>query len=131
MADRTLPDECAGMSRLHRTALWFVTTAIGCVIAALIVQSALPAPNSGPSLQYLAVVFIYCILGPLFFAWAYGPGPMDPVSLVAAWTLPVVALTMFWLGFKRARSPAWILAGALLWSGFGGFSAYVAIAGSI
>ncbi len=102
------------------------------LIAALILVAVIGVnPEQGDMVAYLGFVFVMCLLGPLLFAWAWGPGTIDPIALVLAFGLPTLSMVAFYLGFVKARQPAWLMIAAVLWAGFGGFSAWVAITGSV
>ncbi len=94
-------------------------------------QAALPSPVEVDRLAFLGTLFMMCLLGPVLFAWAMGPGPMGIVATVCAFALPLLSLGALYFGCFRARSIAWLAASALLWGAFGGFSAFIAVTGSI
>jgi hypothetical protein len=80
---------------------------------------------------YLATMILFCLLGPLLFAWAMGPGAMSVGWLVVAFLLPGLSLATLYFGFVRAGSRLWLAVAAASWGGFGGFSAWVAVMGSV
>jgi len=79
----------------------------------------------------LVSVLVLTALGPVLFAWAWGPCAMEPIWIALAWGLPALAIAAFWYGFVRRKVLAWLLAAAVVWAGFGGFAAWVAVTGSV
>ncbi len=116
------------LRRLIGTVLAFAAAS---AVAAIVVQSVLPSPSGGGGFAFFAATFGLTLLGPLLFAWAWGPSPMTPLAIGSAILIPLLSLGLAWLGLTRRRSLPWTLASALSWAAFGGFSAWVAISGSI
>ncbi|MEO1033921.1 MAG: hypothetical protein AAFX44_00040 [Pseudomonadota bacterium] len=115
----------------RRTPLAVTAFAVFISIAALVVMYWLPPPRATNPINYFGLLSVYVLLGPLLFAWAWGPGTMPFVALAAAVLLPVLAIAMLFLGFSTKRSALWLAAAGLLWGTFGGFSAFMAVSGSI
>ncbi len=105
--------------------------AVSCTAATFVVQAVLPSPGEVDRLAFLGTLFMMCLLGPLLFAWAMGPGPMGLVATVCAFAFPLLSLGALYFGFFRARSVAWLAVSALLWGAFGGVSTFIAVTGSI
>lgn len=117
----------------HRWLIAMLAVAACCAVAAAAIAYRLPLPaSSGTALAtYVGYVYVFVLVGPVLFAWAAGPGPLTAGTLIAAVGIPVAILVALVLGLRRRRSPAWLGLAALLWGGFGGLAAFMAISGSI
>lgn len=51
-------------------------------------------------------------------------------AIAAAIQLRLFSLAMLYFGYVRARLLGWLVVSAVIWAGFGGFTAWVAIPGS-
>jgi len=104
----------------------------GSMVAALFVYAALPSPSDAIELlAFIGMLFVLCLTGPIIYAWAWGPGPMSGVATSLAIALPLLSGMALHFGFFRAGSLKWLIGAVLIWAGFGGYSAYVAVSGSI
>lgn len=114
----------------------FLTTlfayAMGALIAAMIVAMDIrPANDDASVLAYLAMVFVYCLLGPLLFTWALGPGALSALELAVAVALPLLSVSVLYFGYLRRHSAFCLVLASGLWGGFGGVSAWIAITGGV
>ena len=120
---------------LHQRHPWISTFAALLVvsgIAASIVMLDLGMPRAEINwLAHIGSVYALCLLGPLLFSWAWGPGDMHWIALSAAIGAPLAAGLIYYFGYLKTRALRWLLASTSLWGGFGGFTAWVAITGSI
>ena len=104
---------------------------VGSALAALVVVILLPPPRDAATLEYFDFVLLMTIVGPILFTWALGPGSRNVLELAIAVAVPAGAVAALYFGFIRGRHLGWLAAFGVLWGGFGGFSAFVAISGSI
>jgi hypothetical protein len=94
--------------------------------------SILPSPSPAPqAIPFLLGVIFFCIIGPLTFAWAWGPQPMGIFYLLLAFAVPLVSGVLFYFGMKKEKLFPLLPIVAIFWSSFGAFSAYLAIIGTI
>lgn len=118
--------------RGFRTIATIVAFILACLLAAMTVMAVVGRPSGSISwLAYLGSVFVLCLVGPPLFAWAMGPGAMGPLAILVAFLFPSLSLGILYFGFIRARSLRWLATSAAIWGAFGGFSAWVAIMGSV
>ena len=105
----------------------------GCTaLAAIAVVTSLGGPPRNADWPaFLGSTFVLSLLGPLLFAWAWGPGPMGVVATTTAIFFPALSLASLYFGFIKGRSLLWLVVSATIWGAFGGFSAWVAITGSV
>ena len=97
------------------------------LISALVVWSAVPSPPGAISLfSFIGKLFVFCMIGPATFAWAWGPHPLSIVALIAAVLMPISSLALLYSGWKKP-SLIRLAMSALVWGSFGGFSAYLAV----
>ncbi len=114
---------------LLQTALAFLVTA---AVSALLVCGQLPGPATPISpLVYFAYVVVLVLLGPILFLWAWGPQPPSAMAIIALLLTWLVSGGLYYTWLTHRRSFARVVASAMVWSAFGGFSAYLAISGSI
>lgn len=105
---------------------------VGIAVAAVLVWLNLPSPPGNPNvLSFLLQLALMSFIGPAIFVWAAGPHPLSLLSWAAAFLVPTMAAALIVFGYIRKRSFAALFAGSALWSGFGGYSAYLAATGSI
>ncbi len=105
---------------------------VGSLLAALVLVLILPVPPSRTSnLGNTGQLMVLSLVGPILFAWAWGPGPLGVLGLLAAVAVPVASIATLVLGFFRGNSYPALLCSALTWSIFGGFVAFLAVTGSI
>jgi len=100
------------------------------IVSALVVWSAIPASSIG-AFALLSQLLVMSLIGPLIFAWSWGPQPLTTLALTAAFVVPVASLAMLTLGYFRAGSHVLLAMSAVLWLGFGGLAAYMAATGGI
>jgi di/tricarboxylate transporter len=105
---------------------------VGSALAALVLVFILPVPPSRTSnLGNMGQLMVLSLVGPILFAWAWGPAPLSTIGLLAAVALPIASIATLFLGFFRAKSYLALVCSAFMWSTFGGFSAFVAVTGSM
>ena len=115
-----------------RPVMGVVVFTIAVLIASSAVTLLVGLPVDGGNVAgMLASVVVLTALGPVLFAWAWGPGAMEPIWIALAWGLPAFAIVAFWYGFVRRKVLGWLIAAAAVWAGFGGFAAWVAVTGSV
>jgi hypothetical protein len=101
------------------------------LISALIVWSAVPSPPRAINLfSFIGKLFVFCMIGPVTFAWAWGPQPLSIVALIAAVLMPISSLALLYSGWRKP-SLIRLAMSAVVWGSFGGFAAYLAVIGTI
>jgi hypothetical protein len=109
-----------------------VAFVVGSALAALLLVMILPVPPARVSnLSNFGQLMALSLLGPILFPWAWGPAPLGTPWLLAAVAIPGVSVAVLWVGFFRNHSYPALICSTSIWSGFGGFSAFVAVTGSI
>lgn len=104
----------------------------GAAIVALVLVFILPVPPTRISnFANFGQLLLLSLVGPILFAWAWGPAPMGMPGLIAAVAVPFASIAVLLVGFVRKRSYLALATAAALWSVFGGFTAFVAVTGSI
>jgi hypothetical protein len=120
------------LMRARQIAVALLAFLIGSTVAALALWFLLPSPPGPVNVwSFFAQTILLSLLGPILFAWAWGPGPMGFAWLVVAFGVPITAATILILGYFRKKSLRALVSATLIWSVFGGFSAYVGVTGSI
>jgi len=105
---------------------------VGSLLAGLVLVFILPVPPSRTSnLGNTGQLMVLSLVGPILFAWAWGPAPLSVLGLLAAVAVPVASIATLVLGFFRGNSYRALVCSALIWSIFGGFVAFLAATGSI
>ena len=105
---------------------------VGSALAGLVLVFILPVPPSRMSnLGNTGQLMVLSLVGPILFAWAWGPAPLSMLGLLAAVAVPVASIATLVLGFFRGNSYPALVCSALIWSIFGGFAAFLAVTGSI
>lgn len=105
---------------------------VGSALAGLVLVFILPVPPSRISnLGNAGQLMVLSLAGPLLFAWAWGPAPLGMLGLLAAVAFPIASIVTLVLGFFRRNSYRALVCSALIWSIFGGFTAFLAATGSI
>ena len=124
---------CAGsMQRLQRLASGLLTFVAFGAVSAVAVWSQLPSPPAGPGpISTIGQLAVLCLVGPLVFAWASGPHPLSALELGCAVALPLSSVAVLYFGYARRRSTLALVTAAVVWCGFGAYSAYAAVTGSI
>lgn len=116
----------------RQIALTIAAFSVCALLSAILVWTKLPAPPGSPDqLAFIAKLLLLCLLGPLTFVWAWGPQPLNLIALVSALFVPLLSITVLYFGYFRARSLILLATSAVIWCGFGGYSAYLAVSGSI
>lgn len=117
---------------IRQLSLTLLALLIGAAVAAVVLWINLPFPPGNPSLlMFLLKLALLSLVGPITFAWAAGPQPLGLVALTAAFAVPTMAIALIYFGYFRKKSRVALVLAATLWTGFGGFSAYLAATGSI
>jgi hypothetical protein len=112
----------------HAIAAFLVSAAV----VALALVFLLPAPPTRTgNFSSFGPLMVLTLLGPILFVWAWGPAPLGITGLLAAVAVPFASIATLFLGFVRRKSYLALICAAVMWSAFGGFSAFVAITGSI
>ena len=105
---------------------------VGSTLAALVLVFILSFPPLPISkLGYFSQLMLLSLVGPVLFAWAWGPSPMGLLGLLFAVAIPLASIAPLWLGFFRRGSYLALVCSAAIWSVFGGLSALMAVTGSV
>lgn len=116
-----------------RRFIWIVVTFAVCgLISALAVWSLLPfTPQKADPVVFVGQLLILCLVGPITFVWAWGPLPLNTEVKVIATSVPLLVISLVYVGYWRRRSRVLLVTSAAVWSIFGGISTYLAVTGSI
>jgi hypothetical protein len=118
--------------RPRHTAHAIAAFLIGATVVALALVFILPVPPTRTSnFSNFVQLIALSLVGPILFAWAWGPAPLSLAGLLAAVAIPFASIAILFLGFVRRKSYLALVCAAVMWSAFGGFSAFVAATGSI
>jgi hypothetical protein len=117
---------------IRQVSLTLLALLIGAAVAAVVLWIKLPSPPGNPTLLFfLFRLALLSLLGPITFVWAAGPHPLSLFVLTAAFAVPTIAAALIFFGYFRKNSLVALVLAAVLWTGFGGYSAYLAATGSI
>ena len=120
------------MIRIRHFAQAIAAFGICGLLSALVVWSVLPSPPGDTDhLSFIAKLLVLCLIGPITFVWAWGPHPLSIVAMAGAILVPTSSIALLHFGYLRGRSLALLATSAVIWSSFGGYSSYLAVAGSI
>jgi hypothetical protein len=118
--------------RARHTAHAIAAFLIGATLAALALVFILPVPPARTSnFPNFGQLIALSLVGPIFFAWAWGPASLSIAGLLAAVAIPFAAIATLFLGFVRRKSYLALVCAAVMWNAFGGFSAFIAVTGSL
>ncbi len=117
---------------IRQVSLTLLALLIGATVAAVVLWIRLPSPPGNPTLLFfLSKLALLSLVGPITFAWAAGPHPLSLFAMTAAFAVPTITIALIYFGYFRKKSSIALVLAAVLWGGFGGYSAYLAATGSI
>lgn len=121
------------MGASTRSAIHAIAAFLGCAaLAALVLVFILPVPPGRMSnLSNFGQLMVLSLVAPILSPWAWGPAPLGVSVLLAAVAIPVASIATLLLGFFRKNSYFALVCASVIWSVFGGFTAFVAVTGSI
>ncbi len=118
--------------RARHTVLAIAAFLLGAALVALALVFILPVPPTRmDNFSSFGQLMTISLVGPILFLWGWGPAPVTVTGLIAAVVIPVVSIATLLLGFVRRKSYFALACAAAIWSVFGGFSAFVAVTGSV
>jgi hypothetical protein len=104
----------------------------GAAIVAVVLVCILPAPPIPlGNVSNFGQLMLLSLVGPILFVWGWGLASLGATGSLVAVAIPVASIATLWLGFVRRKSCRALVCAVALWSGFGGFAAFVAATGSV
>ena len=105
----------------------------GSAVSAIVVIAQLPVPQGMSEFQAsrLTGAFVLTVFGPFLLPWASGPQPLSPCVIAILVTTAIALVGVYGSWLYNEGSKALLATAAAIWCGVGGYSAWLAISGSI